>query len=509
VRRAGAGLEVLWSRRPDDRRWFGGFWGFPVGRIRQTDSVIPNSSTDELLPPEAYGCAARELFEELGVFPVDGEWRETTGADAAESGTDHRLRQARGRVRDGERSFSGLLREMGVRIDSSLLHPVGEWSTPSWFPSGFSTEFFAATLPTKIAGRLIERIDATEYEQAKWTTPSEALKDWRNGEAFVSTPIRYLLRALEQADGWRWSEHGRRRELVVTDDWLEPRRCADRSDIEIARGVRWMALPSQTITATNRTNCWIVGHSDLVIIDPGTPYSAERAVLRSTIESLRSEGRSVKSVVLTHHHGDHVAAADWLAEHLEVPVWAHPETARKLSDPEVVQRDLTEGSTISLGDRRVLHAWHTPGHAPGHLAFMLEPDRHLIAGDLVARGTTVLIDPDEGHMGDYLESLRRVKRANPDSLLPGHGHPICHVDAVLERYLGHRQRRERQILEVLRQRTAETGAPVSAADLVPEVYADAPRRRWPLAMRSLEAHLIHLCEQDQAVRRHGNYVARD
>ena len=124
----------------------------------------------------------------------------------------------------------------------------------------------------------------------------------------------------------------------------------------------------------------------------------------------------------------------------------------------------------------------------------------MVVGDLVARGTTVLIDPSEGSMGNYLESLRRVRDASPRSLLPGHGHPIGDSAGTIDWYLTHRDEREEEIREALDRVTRLTGGPVSPADLVPEVYDEAPRRRWPLAMRSLESHLIHLEAQGTAER---------
>ncbi len=498
VRRVDGKPQVLWSRRPDDRKWFGGFWAFPVGRIRSGDSEVPLAATSGALSVErsVYGCAAREMFEELGVLPLADGWsHRDVGGERSELG-----------------SFVGLLRDAGARVDPELLQSVGQWRTPPWFSRTFTTEFLACTLPPAVGSSVLDTIDADEHLEAAWVRPERALSGWSAGREFVSTPIRLVLEALAAGPGgkWRWVRRDGRAgedgtELMVTDDWLAGGG-EDRADIEIARGVRWMALPSQTLTATNRTNCWMVGRERIAIVDPGTPYRREIEMLCETLERLRDESAQLGPVLLTHHHHDHIGAVEALVDRLDLPVWCHAETAIRLPDRSVVDRELTDRATIELGGDRHLEAHHTPGHAAGHLAFRMVPENHVIAGDLVARGTTVLIDPDDGHMGSYLRSLRWLKEQRPASLLPGHGHPIGQPDRVIDSYLDHRERREQQIYEALCERTIGADEPATPADLVPEVYQHAPRRRWPLAMRSLEAHLLHLVEQGKVARRAGGYV---
>jgi len=499
LRRVDGELQILWSRRPDGRKWFGSFWAFPVGRIRRGDNEVPLVETPGALSVDrcVYGCAAREIFEELGVLPLADGW---SHRDVSEG-------------RFESRSFADRLCDAGARVDPELFQSVGEWQTPPWFSRRFTSEFLVCSLPAEVASSVVDTIDADEHLEAAWVRPERALSGWSAGRDFVSTPIRLVLEALAAGPGgkWCWARRDGRStgddgaELMVTGDWLSGG-SDGRSDIEIARGVRWMALPSQTLTATNRTNCWMVGRERIAIVDPGTPYRREIDLLCETLEQLRGEGAELGPVLLTHHHHDHIGAVEALVERLDLPVWCHAETAIRLPDRSVVRRELTDRATIELGGDRHLEAHHTPGHAVGHLAFRMIPEEHLIAGDLVARGTTVLIDPDEGDMGSYLRSLRWLKEERPASLLPGHGHPIGQPDRVIDAYLKHRARREQQIYEALRKHTAEADEPATPADLVPDIYQHAPRRRWPLAMRSLEAHLIHLVEQGKVAKRAGGYV---
>src|SRR5262249_7900974 len=119
-------------------------------------------------------------------------------------------------------------------------------------------------------------------------------------------------------------------------------------------------------------------------------------------------------VVLTHHHPDHVGAAAACARKYGVPVWAHPWTAQALAGQVVVGRKVHEGDRLDLGTAPDggpwhLEALHTPGHAPGHLAFYEGHYRLLFAGDLVSTLSSVVIAPPDGDLAVYLDSLRRLR----------------------------------------------------------------------------------------------------
>jgi ribonuclease/clavin/mitogillin len=135
----------------------------------------------------------------------------------------------------------------------------------------------------------------------------------------------------------------------------------------------------------------------------------------------------------------------------------------------------------------------TPGHAPGHLAFLDERSGAVIAGDLVAGLGTILIDPSEGHMATYLASLERLLALGVGALLPAHGPVIADGPAKLREYLAHRRMREERVAAAL----APAAQPLAALCAV--AYADTPAPLWPIAVRSLEAHLIKLAEDGRAI----------
>ena len=105
-------------------------------------------------------------------------------------------------------------------------------------------------------------------------------------------------------------------------------------------------------------------------------------------------------------HRDHVGGVPHLVARWGVTVAAHPATADRVRGLCRVDRTLVDGEVLDLGTRR-LRVVFTPGHTPGHHAFLEETTGLVMAGDLVAGVGTVIVDPDEGDMVDYLASIAR------------------------------------------------------------------------------------------------------
>lgn len=260
----------------------------------------------------------------------------------------------------------------------------------------------------------------------------------------------------------------------------------------ITGGIESVPLLTPTLPPATHTNCYLIGQRRFVIVDPGSPAAGEQRRLDSWIAGRLNEGDEIAAIVLTHHHPDHVLGVAHLVQSLQCPVWAHSATAA-LVDFEV-DRLLQDDEVIDLGED-TLRAVFTPGHAPGHLAFLHERTDALLCGDLVASTGTILINPPEGHIGDYLAALERARALGASQLFPAHGAPIDDPAAKLQQYIDHRLAREEKILAALRRHGAAT-----ALDLLPQAYDDAPVSVWPYAARSALAHLIHLTERGDATR---------
>jgi glyoxylase-like metal-dependent hydrolase (beta-lactamase superfamily II) len=257
---------------------------------------------------------------------------------------------------------------------------------------------------------------------------------------------------------------------------------------QVAPGIRVLALRTPTLPPAAHTNVYLVGpdRGPVAVVDPGSPYGDQQAVLDAVIAEL-----GIELVLLTHHHGDHAGGATALAERWGVPIAAHVATQKRLAGRIAVTRTIEDGEVV-CGATAVF----TPGHAEGHLCF--EVGAATIAGDMVAGIGTILIDPSEGDMALYLDSLEKLRARPQSTILPAHGPAIPDGHAKLSEYLAHRRMREARVLEAL----AHGG---SVATLVERAYSDTPRVLWPLAERSLLAHLAKLEREGRARQTDGNW----
>ena len=225
------------------------------------------------------------------------------------------------------------------------------------------------------------------------------------------------------------------------------------------------------------------------LIDTATGKSRYLDAVREAVGSAQ-----LRRVLVTHAHADHIAGVPALAA-----AWPQAEFAKmpwraRDADYPMKWTSLADGDDVPAGDG-VLRVLHTPGHAPDHLCFYDERDSVLFSGDLLVRGSTVVIPGSgEGSLVHYLASLGRIRALRPSCVLPAHGPEIDDVVALIDHYVAHRARREAQILAAL-----EAGASTRAA-IVDRVYDRLADALTGAARESVLAHLIKL-ESEGRVRR--------
>lgn len=258
----------------------------------------------------------------------------------------------------------------------------------------------------------------------------------------------------------------------------------------IAATIEMLPVRTPTLPPATHTNSFLVGTGEAVLIEPATPYHEEQDRMVDWVRAARLRGVEPVAILATHHHPDHVGGAMALRERLGLPLWAHAMTAQRLDGIVEVDRLIQDGERIELDGPTPtsLTALHTPGHAPGHLCFTDEVSNIMIAGDMVASIGTIIVEPTDGDMLLYLESLEKMAALEPAGLLPAHGDLITQPQAILRFYIEHRLMRERKVLQALETR----GKPSRPRHLVAEAYADTAKTLWPLALQSIEAHLIKL-----------------
>lgn len=261
-----------------------------------------------------------------------------------------------------------------------------------------------------------------------------------------------------------------------------------------APGLDVLALRTPTLPPATRTNTSLLGRRDVWIVDPATPHDADRGLLLAAVDELVRQRRRPMGIVLTHHHPDHVGAADWLRERLGLAIWAHPETARLLADELEVDHGAVEDD-IFPGSDAADDRWHvlfTPGHAPGHICLWEPVRRFLVAGDMVAGVGTIIIAPPDGHMATYLAQLARLEALEAALLVPAHGDVITGPTERLRATREHRLGRERKVAAAL------AAEPRELMEITRRAYEDAPPAIHRLASASARAHLDKLVEDGVA-----------
>lgn len=279
--------------------------------------------------------------------------------------------------------------------------------------------------------------------------------------------------------------------MMRLDRWQQD--CIDAGATWEGPGLARLALITPTLPPATTTNHYLVGETAAVLVDPSTPDLRAQDRLAAWLHDFAAAGGHVQALLLTHHHNDHSGAATQLAQRLGLPIWGHAKTAALLDGRVTVARLLGDGEAVACNaDGSVWSTLFTPGHAPGHLALYHAPTATVVAGDLVAGVGTILIDPQDGDMGQYLASLARLEALQPAALAPAHGLVQRDAVALLQHYQRHRRAREDKLWAAL------TAEPCDAADLLPIAYADVARMAWPLALRSAISHLRHLHQQGRA-----------
>lgn len=254
--------------------------------------------------------------------------------------------------------------------------------------------------------------------------------------------------------------------------------------------VRRVLAPNPSPFTYEGTQTYLVGDSDLAVIDPGPDDPAHLDALEMAIA-----GRAVIAILCTHTHRDHSPAARPLARRTGAHViGCAPLTleddgprADAAFDPDYApDRVLTEGEQIA-GTGWTLTALATPGHTSNHLCYALEEEEALFTGDHVMGWSTSVVSPPDGDMTDYLLSLERLVGRQDRIYYPAHGEPIQQPQRFARGMLGHRRMREGQILRIVERQGAAL-----IPDFVTSMYVGLDPRLHGAAGRSVLAHLIDL-----------------
>jgi glyoxylase-like metal-dependent hydrolase (beta-lactamase superfamily II)/8-oxo-dGTP pyrophosphatase MutT (NUDIX family) len=497
------GMEVLMLQRTQNAAFLGGAYVFPGGSLDAQDANMQRvlglteaQANERLQLPSGaiayYVAAIRECFEEAGILLACTRDGRPIDAARAESLLHYR-----------NKPFREMLETEDLYIPAGDLAYFGHWVTAPGRSRRFSARFFVALAPEGQRGSN----DANETVHDVWITPREALERAARNEielvnatqtslrtlsAFTDPRAAYeYARALPEIEEQRacWAQGKEGAKLFRRGDapyfevhWSDPEETGQ-STYDIIAGepkrldarVTRLTAPNPGVMTGPGTNTYLVGGA---VIDPGP-------ALDSHVEKILQLG-SIKWILCTHTHLDHSPAAAAIQALTGAQVLGRPAPAGQDATfkPDFV---VENGQRIELEGGITLRAIHTPGHASNHVCYLLEQTKMLFTGDHVMQGSTVVINPPDGDMRAYLQSLERLLDEDIAIIAPGHGYLIGAPHKELRRLIAHRLNRERKVVAAL----IRLEHP-SLDEMLPLVYDDVPERIHRVAARSLTAHLDKL-----------------
>jgi glyoxylase-like metal-dependent hydrolase (beta-lactamase superfamily II) len=266
--------------------------------------------------------------------------------------------------------------------------------------------------------------------------------------------------------------------------------------MSLAPLVTRVLAPNPSPFTNTGTQSFLVGETDLAVIDPGPNDPAHLEALLRAIA-----GRPVRAILCTHTHRDHSPAAAPLKAATGAPIIgcapltlddAGPRADAAFDVDYSPDQVLRDGESVR-GEGWTLTAIATPGHTSNHLCFAFPQGEALFSGDHVMGWSTTVVAPPDGDMTAYMASLEKLLGRDERIYYPAHGDVIERPQRFVRGLLGHRKQREGQILRLLRDQVGEVPA------MVARMYVGLDPRLTGAAERSVLAHLLDLRGRGLAV----------
>ncbi len=388
-----------------------------------------------------------------------------------------------GKVDKGETIDQALAREvdeeLAVKLDSLPINKkiyLGVATTPPFNPYRFETHFYRFELDSEFDFK----VDEGEAETGEWINSADLLKKYQKAEIMAVPPTITLIKAL--ATNLADIE-------IELDLKYDPEK--EVALIESICGVRQLLPLSKTFPPANRTNAFILGDDEKILVDPSPKDDEELARFLRTAEKVGFD-----KVFLTHHHPDHHEYAPDIARARNLPMLMSADTHQRIlvkwgedyfRDCKIIY--VNEGDVVCKSQGVDVLAYKVPGHDDGQIALAPKTFNWFLVSDLIQTVGTVVVGGDEGDMAKYYQSLEKVISKKPRFVIPSHGIAVGGT-FKLEKTLQHRRHREGQIKELLNK-----GLLID--EIVPIVYEGLDPKLLIYARYTVEAHIKKIQAETQ------------
>ncbi len=375
-----------------------------------------------------------------------------------------------------------MIEELSFDIESESvveIRKIGRALTPKFNPYRFNTHFYRVELKEKP----VFKVDENEAKSFAWMTPKELISSFDSGDRLMVPPVRYFIEEFCLDMNFKKElVFENRFDLSVEVPMIEP----------IKNFIQVMPR-SLTVPPADRTNAFLIGNMEKVLIDPSPMDEDELTKFLNTISKYK-----ISKILITHHHPDHHKFVTKIAKFLDVDIYlsqfTHTRCLKVYGEnyfEKVSCKFIKEGDFLTEWlDERVV-AVEVPGHDEGQIALMPISKKWFIAGDLFQGVGTVVVGGEEGDMATYFKTLSKVIKLDPSCVVPSHGIALGGTN-ILKKTLEHRKHREEQILEMYNKG-------ISVEQMLAQIYFSVPEKVLKYARANIESHLNKLKDENKII----------
>ncbi len=368
--------------------------------------------------------------------------------------------------------------ELNINIPSAIesgaitdIRQFAKATSPDFNPHRYEVYFYLI----KCNAHLTFDVDESEAREFSWLSASKVVGDYYQGKNLMVKPVLDVYKMI--------AKEGVNVEFL---DFDQTREVYDIPRIENIHGVVQLMPESNTVPPASRTNCFLIGDVEKIVIDPSPKNKVEYDNLCKVLGLF-----NIQQIFITHHHKDHHQFAADIARKFELPILISQDSFERINRLygddyffEITVNIIREGDVIGQWLKRDLVIHEIPGHDEGHLGLAPDTLDWFIVGDLFQGVGTVVVGGDEGDMHKYMRSLEKVINLAPGSVIPSHGIPLGGT-SILERTYKHREMREEQILDLFNK-----GYDLDR--ILTTIYFDIPEKILKYAKANIQSHLDKL-----------------